>query len=215
MQWYNSSFEEELQGTPLYNYIKQNCPKHWRRSLKYYQIITEKIVANPTEMLLPVIQKSGDKPLREIWNLVEEIKTDGGEILIEDVNFLKEIITEHYNLTNSVKAKTILDNLTLIPKKNCEKKFKEISDKHSPESILEDYVKKFFFKDDVNDTLERSGFGIYLRTRKDIELFKHECFDSFLHQKVGGYNFKIGFKHTKIHGKVKIYKNAEEFFETY
>ena len=201
MQWYNSSFEEELQGTPLYNYIKQNCPKHWRRSLKYYQIITEKIVANPTEMLLPVIQKSGDKPLREIWNLVEEIKTDGGEILIAPRVF--QVV--YY----------CLDNLTLIPKKNCEKKFKEISDKHSPESILEDYVKKFFFKDDVNGTLERSGFGIYLRTRKDIELFKHECFDSFLHQKVGGYNFKIGFKHTKIHGKVKIYKNAEEFFETY
>ena len=201
MQWYNSSFEEELQGTPLYNYIKQNCPKHWRRSLKYYQIITEKIVANPTEMLLPVIKKSGDKPLREIWNLVEEIKTDGGEILIAPRVF--QVV--YY----------CLDNLTLIPKKNCENKFKEISDKHSPESILEDYVKKFFFKDDVNDTLERSGFGIYLRTRKDIELFKHECFDSFLHQKVGGYNFKIGFKHTKIHGKVKIYKNAEEFFGTY
>ena len=201
MQWYNSSFEEELQGTPLYNYIKQNCPKHWRRSLKYYQIITEKIVANPTEMLLPVIQKSGDKPLREIWNLVEEIKTDGGEILIAPRVF--QVL------------QYCLDNLTLILKKNCEKKFKEISDKHSPESILEDYVKKFFFKDDVNDTLERSGFGIYLRTRKDIELFKHECFDSFLHQKVGGYNFKIGFKHTKIHGKVKIYKNAEEFFGTY
>ena len=201
MQWYNSSFEEELQGTPLYNYIKQNCPKHWRRSLKYYQIITEKIVANPTEMLLPVIQKSGDEGLRYIWNLVEEIKTDGGEILIAPRVF--QVV--YY----------CLDNLTLIPKKNCEKEFKEISDKHSPESILEDYVKKFFFKDDVNDTLERSGFGIYLRTRKDIELFKHECFDSFLHQKVGGYNFKIGFKHTKIHGKVKIYKNAEEFFETY
>ena len=201
MQWYNSSFEEELQGTPLYNYIKQNCPKHWRRSLKYYQIITEKIVANPTEMLLPVIQKSGDEGLRDIWNLVEEIKTDGGEILIAPRVF--QVV--YY----------CLDNLTLIPKKNCEKKFKEISDKHSPESILEDYVKKFFFKDDVNDTLERSGFGIYLRTRKDIELFKHECFDSILHQKVGGYNFKIGFKHTKIHGKVKIYKNAEEFFETY
>ena len=123
MQWYNSSFEEELQGTPLYNYIKQNCPKHWRRSLKYYQIITEKIVANPTEMLLPVIQKSGDKPLREIWNLVEEIKTDGGEILIAPRVF--QVV--YY----------CLDNLTLIPKKNCEKKFKEISDKHSPESILE------------------------------------------------------------------------------
>lgn len=201
MKWYNSSFEEELQGTPLYNYIKQNCPKHWRRSLKYYQIITEKIVANPTEMLLPVIQKSGDEGLRDIWNLVEEIKTDGGEILIAPRVF--QVV--YY----------CLDNLTLIPKKICEKEFKEISDKHSPERILEYFVKKFFFKDDVNDTLERSGFGIYLRTRKDIELFKHECFDSFLHQKVGEYNFKIGFKHTKIHGKVKIYKNAEEFFETY
>lgn len=201
MQWYNSSFEEELQGTPLYNYIKQNCPKHWRRSLKYYQIITEKIVANPTEMLLPVIQKSGDEGLRDIWNLVEEIKTDGGEILIAPRVF--QVV--YY----------CLDNLTLIPKKNREKEFKEISDKHSPERILEYFVKKFFFKDDVNDTLERSGFGIYLRPRKDIELFKHECFDSFLHQKVGGYNFKIGFKHTKIHGKVKIYKNAVDFFETY
>ena len=201
MQWYNSSFEEELQGTPLYNYIKQNCPKHWRRSLKYYQIITEKIVANPTEMLLPVIQKSGDDGLRDIWNLVEEIKTDGGEILIAPRVF--QVV--YY----------CLDNLTLIPKKNREKEFKEISDKHSPERILEYFVKKFFFKDDVNDTLERSGFGIYLRPRKDIELFKHECFDSFLHQKVGEYNFKIGFKHTKISRGGKKYKNAEEFFETY
>ena len=47
----------------------------------------------------------------------------------EDVNFLKEIITEHYNLTNSVKAKTILDNFDLYItkiKKVIPKDYKEV-----------------------------------------------------------------------------------------
>ena len=47
----------------------------------------------------------------------------------EDVNFLKEIITEHYNLTKSVKAKTILDNFDLYItkiKKVIPKDYKEV-----------------------------------------------------------------------------------------
>lgn len=47
----------------------------------------------------------------------------------EDVKFLKDIITEHYNHTNSVKAKTILDNFDLYLikiKKVIPKDYKEV-----------------------------------------------------------------------------------------
>ena len=51
------------------------------------------------------------------------------EINDEDINFFKEIITEHYNLTSSVKAKTILDNFDLYItkiKKVIPKDYKEV-----------------------------------------------------------------------------------------
>ena len=74
----------------------------------------------------------------------------------EDVNFLKEIITEHYNLTKSVKAKTILDNFDLYVtkfKKVIPKDYKEVLE------LVKINEEKGFTRDEalVNAFYEKTG----------------------------------------------------------
>ena len=77
----------------------------------------------------------------------------------EDVNFLKEIITEHYDLTNSVKAKAILDNFDLYItkiKKVIPKDYKEVLE------LVKINEEKGFTKDEalVNAFYEKTGKGM-------------------------------------------------------
>ena len=77
----------------------------------------------------------------------------------EDVNFLKEIITEHHNLTNSVKAKTILDNFDLYItkiKKVIPKDYKEVLE------LVKINEEKGFTRDEalVNAFYEKTGKGM-------------------------------------------------------
>ena len=77
----------------------------------------------------------------------------------EDVEFLKNIITEHYNLTNSPKAKTILDNFDLYItkiKKVIPKDYKEVLE------LVKINEEKGFTKDEalVNAFYEKTGKGM-------------------------------------------------------
>ena len=81
------------------------------------------------------------------------------EINDEDINFFKEIITEHYNLTSSVKAKTILDNFDLYItkiKKVIPKDYKEVLE------LVKINEEKGFTRDEalVNAFYEKTGKGM-------------------------------------------------------
>ena len=78
---------------------------------------------------------------------------------VDDIGFLKGIITEHYNLTNSAKAKNILSNFDLYLSK-----FKKIIPKDYKEvlELVKINEEKGFTKDEalINAFYEKTRKGI-------------------------------------------------------